>query len=147
MADGHGWAPGGYLTLATLVEAYEPAFVYDWRTRFGLSLTALVTGELSLAEAWLLTCELLHDPGSRVYAAIAGWPHAWSREAFLLADLIDLIAAVHTDPKRRSRLAPYPRPTDASSKPERPTWGQTTQPQTQVRAVLAQRGHTLPPEH
>ena len=86
-------------------------------------------------EAWSLTRTLISDGTSRIGAAVAGWDRPWSPEAWILADLWDLLAAVNTE--RRRRPKPYPRPN--APKPKR--IGKATLPQHVIRAALAARGH------
>lgn len=86
----------------------------------------------------MLAMALLSDPTSRTAAAVAGWEHPWSREAFLLADLYDFTRAAHTDPKHRRRLEPYPRP-NRRRRPGQRSAPPTADPAT-VRAALAARG-------
>ena len=94
-----------------------------------------------MREAWLLTRELLADPGSRVYAAVAGWDHPWERDTFLLADLIDITIAAHT--RDRNRHTRYPRPTD-SRQQQGVRLGVTRVDQHQVHQALLDRGHGRP---
>lgn len=136
MAAAHGCERGGILTLLALIEEHQPAFAYDWRIRFQQPVQAIEDGTMSWREAWQLTSQLLADPSSRVFAAVAGWPHPWSREAFVLADLYDLLAAAHTDRRYRAQLRPYPRPEHCGRR-----LGRATQPQFMIRAALAARGH------
>lgn len=85
-------------------------------------------------EAWSLTRTLISDGTSRLGAAVAGWDRPWSPEAWILADLWDLLAQVYS--KRKPR--PYPRPN--APKPKR-LGKKTTLPQHVIRAALAARGH------
>lgn len=142
MAAAHGCERGGILTLLVLIEEHEPAFAYDWRTRFGLPLQVIEVGDMTWREAWQLTKQLLTDTSSNVFAAIAAWAHPWSREAFVLADLYDLILLAHTDRRHRVRVEPYPRPW---ATPTGTRLGRATQPQRAVLAALAARGHTFEP--
>jgi hypothetical protein len=85
-------------------------------------------------EAWRLTKLLLTDPSSQLAASVAGWPHPWPREAFVLADLYDLLHKVNAG-KRKPK--PYPRPGDKRHK----RFGRATRPQQEIRAALLARGH------
>jgi hypothetical protein len=60
---------------------------------------------MSWGEAWRLTEELLADPSSHVFAAINKWSHPATREALILADLVDAFIAAHSkkSPTRRPR--------------------------------------------
>jgi hypothetical protein len=141
VAAAHGRERGGILTLLALIEEHESAFAYDWRTLFGQPLEVIEQGEMSWREAWLLAKQLLTDPSSRVFAALAGWPHPWTRETFVLADLFDLLAAAHTDRRHRSQLASYRRP---SGSPTSVRIGKPDRPQREIWAVLMSRGHQRP---
>ena len=129
---------GGIAGLLNLIEEHPGALAYDWRVRFGLSLSAVFDGALTWHEAWLLTEQLLNDPTSHIAAALAGWDYPASRETLALADLFDLTVAVNTDKRKRGRAERYTRPfplRDAtrSAKPQ--------VSQDAVRAALAARGH------
>lgn len=91
-------------------------------------------------EAWDLTQELLHDPTSRVAAAVAEWTHPISHEAMALLDLYDLLAIVNSGKKKPK---PYPRPWDPKPVKHGGTNGRT---QEEVRAILAARGPQRDPE-
>jgi len=88
---------------------------------------------MSWREAWSLTRTLINDGSTRLGAAVAGWDRPWSPEAWILADLYDLLARANS--KRRPKA--YPRPN--SEKPKR--IGRATVPQSRIRAALAARGH------
>jgi hypothetical protein len=82
------------------------AFEYDWRTRFAVPLASVGRRAMSWGEAYRLTTVLASDPGSQVYAALAGWPHPVTREWIVAADHRD-----STEYGRAGRRArPYPRP-------------------------------------
>jgi hypothetical protein len=138
VAAAYGCERGGILTLLALIEEHPAAFSYDWRTRFHQPLQVIEHGGMSWREAWLLTQQLLADPSSRVFAALAGWAYAWTRESFVLADLHDLLAAAHTDRRHRNQLRPYPRPGSGQLGHR---MGRAIRPQTEIRAALAARGH------
>lgn len=130
-----GGHAGGIRQLLDLIEEHREAFDYDWRTRFSLPADVIGTDEMDWREAWSLTRTLISDGSSRLGATVAGWDRPWSPEAWILADLWDLLAAVNTE--RRRRPKPYPRPN--APKPTR--FGRATLPQHQIRAALAARGH------
>jgi hypothetical protein len=92
----------------------------------------LVGEAMSWGEAVHLLSALARDPSSHVAAAIAGWQHPLSREALVLADLLDLTAAAHSSKKPK----PYPRPWSAERKPPR----KQVLTQEQIRAVLERIG-------
>lgn len=54
------------------MEHHRGALAYDWRTRFGLPLTAIFDGSLSWHSAWLYTEQLMLDPTSRVFQSVNG---------------------------------------------------------------------------
>jgi hypothetical protein len=130
--------PGGIAGLLDLIEEHPGPLAYDWRTRFGLTLADLFAGRVMWHEAWLLTEQLLTDPTSHLAAALAGWDHPATREALALADVFDLLVAVNTDKRRRSRAERYPRPFPLGER-ARSTKPQVSQ--TEVRAALEARGH------
>ena len=126
-----GDAPG-IVALVELADEHPAAFAYDWRARFGVAFE-LVGEAMSWGEAVHLLSALAPDPSSHVAAAIAGWQHPLSREALVLADLLDLTAAAHSSKKPK----PYPRPwTRADRKPAR----KQVLSQEQIRAVLERIG-------
>lgn len=98
--------------LAGLISEHVSAFEYDWRTRFGISIREVFEGRMTWREAWSLTEALAIDPSSHVYAALAGWDYPWSRESFVLADLIDVLRRVNM--RKGSKFVPYPRPSSKS---------------------------------
>jgi hypothetical protein len=91
----------------------------------------------------MLAQQLIIDPSSHVFAAVAGMPHPWTREAFILADLVDTIQYTNVARKDRSKVKPYPRPVQH---PDRNTTRSTkpTLSQHRIRAALAMRGHGRP---
>ncbi len=123
-----------------LVGRHPGAFSYDWRTRFGLPLSAVFDGRMSFREAWMLTQELIVDPSSRVFVAVAETKHPWTREAFILADLVDITRYANTPKKRHRSMKPYDRPIESPNRDvtrsKRPVIDQH-----RVRAELAIRGH------
>lgn len=82
-------------------------------------------------EVYRLTERLLTDPSSHVCAAVVGLRHPWSREAFVLADVFDVLNAQHA--KRRPK--PYARPSD--QQPTRHGGGKRVLTQEQIDAALA----------
>jgi len=121
------------------MEDHPTAFEYDWRTRFGLPARSVLDGTLTWRESYALVAELLRDPTSHLAAAVGDLEYPWPREAFILADLYDLLVAANTDRKHRSRIKPYPRPVKNGlhrRRSRRPTVDQAT-----VRAALISMGH------
>jgi hypothetical protein len=90
-----------------LLDEHRGAFEYDWRTRFGLPLSALPVA-MDWAEAWRLTLILVADPTSQVCAAMSAWKHPLSWEGIALRDLYDL----QHQSKAKRKPKPYPRPWD-----------------------------------
>lgn len=62
----------------------------------------MARGDMEWSEALHLTRALSKDPTSHLYAALHGWDHPWSREARILADLIDSTILMNL-PKRQQR--------------------------------------------
>lgn len=86
-----------------------------------------------------LTRALLADMTSRLGSAVQGWDYPLSHEARTLADLYDITVLANADPKKRSRIKPYPRPWPTQTnavRSEKPTVDQAT-----IKAALAARGH------
>lgn len=86
---------------------------------------------MTAGECIRLCGQLVSDPTSHTFAATAGWPHPTSYEALALADLFDLLAAVHGADVR------YPRPW-ATATPNR--MGHTTLSPDAARAALDRIG-------
>jgi hypothetical protein len=108
MAEGRRRHAGGIVALAELFGEHRGAFEYDWRTRFGLPLTA-VPSDMGWDEALRMLKILSKDPSSHVQAALAKWQFPTSWEYIALADLIDLQAK---RTKWRKQPKPYRRPWD-----------------------------------
>lgn len=109
------------------------ALAYDWRARFGLPVSAVFDGRMSIDEAWLLAEQLLADPTSQIRAAKAEWEYPFSHEARILADLFDVTLAANVDQKKRAaaRKGQQPRPW-----PDRTVTSSTT-PSVDQATVLA----------
>ena len=101
-----------------------------------MSLADVLDGRMPWAETLALFRVLVNDPTSHIAAAIRGYLHPWSREAFVLADLYDLTVAAHSNGKGRSK--PYPRPTD---EPPKRIGDASLLTQAEILAALAERGH------
>lgn len=99
-----GREPGGIAELVETIDEHRGALEYDWRTRFHLPLT--IVGEaMTWGEAVRLFHELVRDPSSRTFAAVAGWDHPITREWAVLVSLHDhYTRANFRDPK------PWPTP-------------------------------------
>lgn len=120
------------MTLLDLIEEHRSAFAYDWRTRFGLSHSAI--GEaMSFGEAWMLTLELVRDPSSHVAASVNGMQFPVTREWLAVRAMVDNFVAVKT--QKRPRLSLLPDPFAAPPK----KWG-TPMAREDLRTILdAQR--------
>ena len=124
--------PGGIHWLLDLIEEHQPALEYDWRTRFGLPLSAVGTPAMTWGEGYRLANVLVGDPSSHTAAGIAGWDYPWPRDVALLADTWDLHAAVNT----KKPPPPYPRPWSTAVETTR-TGDASMWSQDQIRAELA----------
>lgn len=130
MAVAHWCGPGKILTLLDLIGEHERAFVYDWRTRFGLPLEAVFDGRMTWAETWNLTMELVSDPSSHVAASMAGWSYPMDRAALIGLETYDLLSAVNLGKRHQPHRAPW----DTSER-----LGKAS-PEVDVRAVLRPGG-------
>lgn len=93
---------------------HEPAFVYDFRSRFGLGISDLGTS-VPWSEVTCLVLILLSDSSSWLCAAKLNWAHPIDPNWAVQAATYDLLAAVNS--KRTPK--PYPRPWDeARNKPK-----------------------------
>lgn len=88
---------------------------------------------MTWGEAISLTTILAQDTSSRVGAKLHGHSRPWPVEAWILANIFDLLAVANS----RRRPPPYERP----NSPEPVKLGKTALSQAQVRAALAARGH------
>lgn len=84
---------------------------YDFRSRFHLPLKTFGR-EVEWGEAIRLIRILREDPSSQFAASIEDWSRPMSREAWMMADLID-IQGYSTAGKK---WKPYPRPSDVTPK-------------------------------
>lgn len=105
---------GGISGLLRLIGRHRGAFAYDWRTRFGVSLSVIGTEGMSLAEALLLFRELMLDPTSHVFVAVNGWQYPAPLEALAVWNLFDLTheLAWLQGGKKGQKPKPHPRPSD-----------------------------------
>lgn len=125
---------GGILDLVDLIDQHRSAFAYDWRVRFGLPLDSI--GEaIDWREAYDLAKELMLDTTSHANVAVTGMRTPWSPEAWLLADVWDLLSQVYS---KRGNHRPHFRPSDGPKPQSR--FGGTTLPQAKVRDLLEKRG-------
>ena len=127
------------IALVSLVDQHHVELEYDWRTRFQLPLRSVFDGTLTWRESCALLKGLLTDPTSRIAAKVSGLDHPWSREAAILADVWDLLAAVNADPKKSPPTYPRPVPKRLQGKhSQRPTVSKDI-----IRRALEARGHKL----
>lgn len=133
-----GGEPGGILTLLALIEEHHDPLVYDWRSRFGLSLRDVFTGAVEWPEAIALTKELCRDSSSHTCASLGEWDYPISRESLILADLADLFIQANSD-RKKGNPKPYPRPFEVDGQGQRSRKPLVSQDV--IRAALAARGH------
>jgi hypothetical protein len=100
-----GSQPGGILKVLKLIEDHGQAFVYDFRSRFGLGMSDVGT-VVPWGEVVNLVLVLLRDPSSWLHTSVNGWSHPISYEWPVLASIYDLHAQVNS--KRKPK--PFPRP-------------------------------------
>ena len=97
--------PGGILTVLEILEDYKPAFIYDFRARFGLGLA-----DLGDKVPWLEVCALvgmlMTDPTSWLQVTKNKWSHPIDYNWTIQAATYDLLAQVNS--KRKPK--PWPRP-------------------------------------
>lgn len=89
-----------------MINAHKSEAITDLRA-LGVSLYTVPLNEL-----WHLVVILLKDPSSWLHAATAGWDFPVSREWFVLADMVDVLVASHSN----RRPKPYPRPVPAEGR-------------------------------
>lgn len=95
---------GGIVGLCRIAAEHRTQLAGDLRSHYGVSLWDLGVG-LSWVEFYHLVEDLLNDPTSRLFTAMAGNKFPFSREWVLLADIFDVLAASNS--KRKPK--PYPR--------------------------------------
>lgn len=101
-----GWCgAGGILAVVGLLDEHTPAFVYDFRYRFGLG-TADLGVVVSWSEVVYLVAVLLRDPTSWLQTSINQWNHPITYDWAAIVATYDMLAQVHS--KRKPK--PYPRP-------------------------------------
>ena len=101
---------GGILQLLDLIRDHRGALEYDLRSRLHLALTDIGRA-VSWGEGCRLVRELLIDPGTHLFAAVAGWEHPVSHEWLVLVSLRNaFVRANFKDPDRW----PVPWPSDAA---------------------------------
>ena len=101
-----GWrSTGGITAVLILREDHKPAFVYEFRHRFGLGLKDLGT-TVPWDEVVYLVAVLLRDPTSWLQTSVNKWDHPITYDWAAQVATYDLLAQVHS--KRKPK--PYPRP-------------------------------------
>lgn len=108
MAGRRGGFAGGIEALADLIRQHRGAFEYDWRTRFGMPISA-IPGDMAWDEALRMLKILGDDPTSQVAAALSKWAFPASWDYIALADLIDVQTS---KVKWRRKPKSYRRPWD-----------------------------------
>lgn len=106
-----GRGPGGIYRVLELTEKHYAAFVYDFRSRFGVGVEDLGT-KIPWSEVIVLTDVLLRDPSSWLTASVNKWRHPITYDWAVLASLYDLLAQVNS--KRKPK--PFPRPWSGGQK-------------------------------
>lgn len=100
-----GGEPGGIIAVCEILADYKPAFIYDFRARFGLGLA-----DIGTTVPWLEVCALvgilLSDPTSWLQTAKNKWQHPINYNWTIQAATYDLLAQVNS--KRKPK--PWPRP-------------------------------------
>ena len=96
---------GGILAVVGLLDDHTPAFVYDFRCRFGFGLDDLGS-KVPWSEVVYLVAVLLRDPTSWLQTSVNKWDHPITYEWAVLVAQYDLHAQVNS--KRKPK--PYPRP-------------------------------------
>ena len=102
---------GGILAVLEILEDYKSAFVYDFRSRFGLGLSDLGT-TVPWSEVVDLVVILLSDPTSWLQASKNKWKHPVDYNWLLQAATYDLLAQVNS--KRKPK--PWPKPWSDSNR-------------------------------
>jgi hypothetical protein len=137
---GLGDSPGEILTLVDLIDEHPSEFAYDWRSRFGMPISSVFTGDMTWNEAWLLFERLANDPTSWVGAALSGMDYPFSHEAMIAADSFDAFVKANSSRRHQRSLKPYPRPFPVASRDVQRSQKPTADTES-VAAALAARGH------
>ena len=98
---------GGILRVLEIIEDHKPAFIYDFRSRFGLGLGDLGTA-LPWSEVVYLVAVLVRDPSSWLQTSLSKWHHPIDYNWAVNVATYDLLAQVNTRKGRKAK--PYPRP-------------------------------------
>lgn len=98
-------------------------------------------------EATRITRLLTSDPASHIGASVAGWDYPVSREGLIAMDKFDLDHQIawRQGGGKGKKPDPYPRPwkTNTETRRRGNATGRTPQ---EVREILADFGHPIPPE-
>lgn len=124
-----GSGSGGIAKLRDLISEHEPAITYDFRHRFGLSLSDIGYA-ITFREAIALVSVLQVDPTSWLQAAMNDWKHPASFEWMMLAQLTDVTLAVNS--KNQPKPMPRPWPDQGAKR----IGGETKITQSEVRKIL-----------
>lgn len=73
-----------------LIKDHRSALEHDWRTRYGMTVSAFLRREVSWAEAWDLTVPILRDPDSHVTAALVGWSYVPGPMQRVMTDVFEM---------------------------------------------------------
>lgn len=124
---------GGIFGFLGLIAAHRGALEYDWRTKFGMPLSA-VGRDMSITEAARQVRQLLTEPSSHTYAALHEWDYPLSQESMAVLLLADLFGQVNF-----KKWKPLERPWKTR---EVEHLGKTDLSQEEVIAALRAAGHT-----
>lgn len=94
--------------LWALIRDHRPALEYDWRTRFGLGLTPFLRREMTWAEAWALTSQILRDPDSHTVASLLDWSYVPGSARQIGVDLFEGYLNAHRGKHTRPQSLPRP---------------------------------------
>lgn len=134
-----GGDAGGIRALLDLIEEHRGALEYDWRSRFGLPLSA-VGASMDYGEAMRLAHILSSDPSSQLGAVLQGWEFSISRETLALYDLHDLEGTKAAGSKWKARPGrPFSAKGESRVLKRGDAGGRTPE---EVRAILRSLGHT-----
>ncbi|WP_212750679.1 hypothetical protein [Cutibacterium avidum] len=96
-----------------MMHTHRGALEYDWRTRFGLPLTAVGTDAMSWSEAVRLAVTLTSDGSSQLAAALGQWRRPFTFTEWAVLDFLDTYRAANSEGK----ADPVPRPTEKPRTP------------------------------
>ena len=113
MEDEAAGDPGGSAALLEFVDEHERALTYDFRARFGLSLSA-IGAEVSYGEAIALVQGLRCETGSHLAADLNGYDWVASHTDVAMIVLSEWFLNVHRDREKSPEPLTLPRPWPAA---------------------------------